>query len=213
MLSRNPIRRFAFLVAFGLVSAGSSPIIPMIHAEQDARFRLAIVGLVHSHGWSHLRTMAKNSGIEVVGIADANADLRELAAKALPGVALYDDYRNLLDEKKPQRVWSFVENDRHLEITQACAARGIHVIFEKPMAATYQPARQMMDIAKKNRIQLMINYQMAWWPTNYAAYDFARSGDIGKVRRVRSIIGHGGPAPGDANDARGRRFWTWLNDE
>jgi predicted dehydrogenase len=52
------------------------------------------------------------------------------------------DYVKLLDEKKPEAVWAFVENDRHLEITKLCAARGIHLMFEKPMAATYDQARK-----------------------------------------------------------------------
>lgn len=213
MFSTKLIRRGVFLAAFGLLIAAGYPVLSEVHGQQGARFRIAIVGLVHSHAWGHLREMAKNSSVEVVGVADPNADLRDLAAKELPGVNFYEDYRKLLDERKPEGVWSFVENDRHLEITQACASRGIHLIFEKPMAATYEQARQMMEIAKKGRIQVMINYQMAWWPANYAAYDFARKGDIGKVWRVRSIIGHGGPAPRDASDVRGQRFWSWLNDE
>ncbi len=212
MFSAHIVRRLALLAAASLFMAGGVPYTRQARS-QNARFRMAVLGLVHSHAWGPLRNMAKNAGIEVVGIADPNADLRELAAKELPGVPLYDDYRKLLDEKKPEGVWSFVENDRHLEITQACDSRGIHVIFEKPMAATWSQARQMRDIAQKSKIQLMVNYQMAWWPTNYAAYNFARSGDIGKVWRVRSVIGHGGPAPRDASDVRGQRFWSWLNDE
>jgi predicted dehydrogenase len=174
---------------------------------------MAVIGLVHSHAWGHLRNMAKNPAVELAGIADPNADLRELAAKDAPGVPLYDNYLKLLDEKKPQAVWAFVENDRHVEITQACAARGVHLIFEKPIAASYAHARQILDIARKSGIKLMINYQMAWWPANYTAYNLAKGGELGKVWRVRTIIGHGGPAPRDPNDARGQRFWAWLNDE
>jgi predicted dehydrogenase len=87
------------------------------------------------------------------------------------------------------------------------------VIFEKPMAATYEQAKEMLALATRQKIKVMINYQMAWWPENFTAHDFAASGQLGKVWRVRSIIGHGGPAPRDASDTRGQRFWSWLNDE
>ncbi|HZS06012.1 MAG TPA: Gfo/Idh/MocA family oxidoreductase [Blastocatellia bacterium] len=182
-------------------------------AGDAPRFRLGIIGLVHSHAWGHLRNIAKMPGVELVGIAEPNQGLRDEAAKAAPGVPLYEDYRKLLDEKKPEGVWAFVENDRHLEIAKICAPRGIHLIFEKPMAGTFEQAKEMLSLATKHKIKLMTNYQMAWWPENYSAYDFARSGEIGKVWRVRSIIGHGGPAPNDPNDARGQAFWKWLNDE
>jgi predicted dehydrogenase len=201
----------AFLL-FG-VFAAIPPAPSAGRAVQEQRFRIAIVGLVHSHAWGHLRSMAGNTQIELVGMAEPNVALRESAAKEAPGVPLYEDYHRMLDEKKPEAVWAFVENDRHLELTRECASHGIHVIFEKPMAATYSQALQMLDVARKNNIKLMINYQMAWWPNNYAAFHAAKSGELGKVWRVRTIIGHGGPAPRDASDVRGQVFWSWLNDE
>ena len=192
-----------------LTMPGSS----VARTQVNPRFRIAIVGLVHSHAWGHLRNIVRLQNAELVAIADSVADLRELAARDAPGVAMYDDYRKMLDEKKPEAVWSFVENDRHLEITRECAIRAIHVIFEKPMAATLAQAREMLTLARKHKIKLMVNYQMAWWPENYTAHSLADSGELGKVWRVRTIIGHGGPAPSNPNDKRGQHFWAWLNDE
>lgn len=185
------------------------------HAQTNnpPRFRMAIIGLVHSHAWGHLRNMARMSNVELVGIAEPSAVLRDEAAKVAPDAPLYDDYRKLLDEKKPEAVWAFVENDRHLEIAKVCAPRGVHLIYEKPLAATYSQAKEMLALARRHKIKLMTNYQMAWWPENYSAYDFAQSGGIGRVWRVRSIIGHGGPAPRNPSDLRGQEFWKWLNDE
>jgi len=207
------ITTLLFFAAIAVLLIASTFVSPSARAGQEQRFRIAIVGLVHSHAWGHLRNIARMPSVELVGIVDSIADLRELASREAPGVPLYEDYRKLLDEKKPEGVWSFVENDRHLEITRACAARGIHVIFEKPMAATYDQAREMLSLAQKHNIKLMINYQMAWWPENYTTYELAQSGELGKVWRVRAIIGHGGPAPRNPDDVRGKHFWTWLNDE
>jgi len=217
MTHRFIIRRLPLLlslsIALAFIAATLIPPKAKARAGDEPRFRLAIIGVIHSHAWGHLRNIAKMPGVELVGIADSVADLREEAAKAAPGVAIYEDYRKLLDEKKPEAVWSFVENDRHLEITKVCAPRGIHLIFEKPMAATYEQAKEMLALAQKHNIKLMINYQMAWWPENYTAHDLAASGELGKVWRVRSVIGHGGPDPKNPNDKRGKYFWSWLNDE
>ncbi|MEP7271003.1 MAG: Gfo/Idh/MocA family oxidoreductase [Acidobacteriota bacterium] len=219
MSTRPGIHRRTLYGVTLLLILGTLPLLVPIRttrAQQGAspaKFRLAIVGVIHSHAWGHLRNIAKMEGIELVGISDQVAALREEAGKAAPGIPIYDDYRKLLDEKKPEAVWAFVENDRHLEITKACATRGIHLMFEKPMAATYDQAKEMLALARKHDIKLMINYQMAWWPENYSGYDVAQSGKLGKVWRVRTIIGHGGPAPRNASDVRGQNFWTWLNDE
>jgi predicted dehydrogenase len=99
-------------------------------------YRIAIVGLVHSHVWGYLDQMAKGEApAKLVAIAEPNQELVAEAKKATgDGVAYYDDYKKMLDAAKPDIVWAFVENNRHLEIAEACVPRKIQVIFEKPRA-------------------------------------------------------------------------------
>ena len=211
--------RFLLAVCFCLIAAtmnapaDSAKSTAKPNGPADKPVRVAIVGFVHGHGVGILRELVKNADIEVVGIADPNQDIRDAAAKLAPGVPLFDDYHKLLDQKKPDVAWSFVPNNRHLEVTLECAKRGINVVFEKPMAASFDQARQMLQLAREHHIKLMINYQMAWWPENYTAHDLAESGELGKVWRVRAVVGHGGPANDDPSDRVSQRFWEWLNDE
>jgi predicted dehydrogenase len=115
----------------------------------------------------------------------------------------------MIEETKPDVVWAFVENNRHLEIVQACAPRKIHVLFEKPLASTYKDALAIQNLARKHGIQVMTNYQMAWWPANYAAKQQADSGAIGQVYRLRGVVGHGGPG---GPTGLGKYFFQWLTD-
>jgi predicted dehydrogenase len=106
-------------------------------------------------------------------------------------------------------VWAFVENNRHLEIAKVCAERHINIIFEKPLAATYEQAKQIKALAEKYNVLVMTNYQMAWWPTNYVAKAAADRGDIGKVWRLHGIVGHSGPG---SEGVRNKYFFAWLTD-
>ncbi len=179
-----------------------------ILAAQDTR--IAVVGLVHSHVWGHLSRMIKGETAKLVGIAEPNAELQAEAKKMGAADSLiFTDYKKMLDETKPQVVWAFVENSRHLEIVEACAPRKIHVMFEKPLAATYKQSQAIRALASKHGIHVLTNYQMAWWPANYAAKKIADSGELGKVWRVRGIVGHGGPG---SNGARNKYFFAWLTD-
>src|SRR6185312_4768487 len=84
--------------------------------------KIAIIGLVHAHVWGHLRQILKDNKIQVVRIAEPNTALVAEAKKM--GAAdnlFYSDYHKMLSDKKPDIVWAFVENNRHLEIAQACA--------------------------------------------------------------------------------------------
>ncbi|MFB3902141.1 MAG: Gfo/Idh/MocA family protein [Acidobacteriota bacterium] len=199
-----------WLVALGAIVGMPA----FVHAaENRSDFKMAVVGLAHAHAWPHLRSIAQRTDLRLVGVADESEVLRSEAAKEAPRATLYSDYTKLLEEEKPDAVWSFVESDRHVEITQACARKGVHLIFEKPMASTLDQARRMADLVKKHGILLMINYQMAWWPANSTAYEIAKSGQLGRVWRVHGIIGHGGPGPRGPEDHRRQAFWAWLNDE
>jgi predicted dehydrogenase len=172
-------------------------------------YRIAVIGLVHSHVWGHLPQMIKGDIAKLVAIAEPNHELLDEAKKAGANVPFYDDYNKMLDEQKPDIVWAFVENNRHLEIAKACATRKINVMFEKPLASTYKDAAAIRDLAGKYNVKVMTNYQMAWWPSNYVAHKEAASGSIGKVWRLHGIVGHGGPG---SQGVRNKYFFDWLTD-
>jgi len=172
-------------------------------------YKIAVIGLVHSHYGGYLPRMAQSQQVKLVGIAETIPDLiAEAKKRGAADVPFFDDYKRMLDETKPDIVWAFVENNRHLEILKECAPRHINVIYEKPLASTYKDALAMADLARKHGIQVMCNYQMAWWPSNYAAKKQADAGAVGQVWRLRGVVGHGGPGSGGT----GKYFFDWLTD-
>jgi predicted dehydrogenase len=82
-------------------------------------------------------------------------------------------------------------------------------MFEKPLAASYKQAVAIRALARKHGIQVLTNYQMAWWPANYAAKKLVEADELGKVWRVRGVVGHGGPG---STGARNQYFFAWLTD-
>jgi predicted dehydrogenase len=175
-----------------------------------AESTIAVVGLVHSHVWGHLSKMTSNQPARLVGVAETIPDLiAEAKRRGVRDDLIHADWRKMLEEKKPLIVWAFVENNRHLEIIEFCAPRKIHVMFEKPLASTYKDSLAIRNLARKHGIQVLTNYQMAWWPSNYVAKKLADSGALGEIFRVRGIVGHGGPGgPTGLN----KYFFDWLTD-
>lgn len=183
--------------------------IPLL-AQESPKYKIAVVGLVHSHVWGHLAVMAQGKSSTLVGVSEPNPDLVAEAEKAgIPSNLFFDDYKKMLDETKPDIVWAFVENNRHLEIAKECAPRHINLIFEKPLASTYAEAKQIQALANKYNIRVMTNYQMAWWPTNYVAKKAVENGEIGTIYRLHGVVGHGGPG---SEGARSKYFFDWLTD-
>ena len=87
-------------------------------------YRIAVIGLVHSHVWGHLRTMVEGKTATLVGLAEPNQELVAEAKKSgVPENLIFSDYRQMLDKVKPDIVWAFVENNRHLEIARRRSAK------------------------------------------------------------------------------------------
>jgi predicted dehydrogenase len=179
-------------------------------AREPAKYKIAVIGLVHSHVWGHLATMVEGKTATLVGVSEPNPELVAEAKKAgVPDNLFYPDYKKMLDEVKPDIVWAFVENNRHLEVAKECAPRHVNLIFEKPTASSFADAKQIQALAQKYNIRVMTNYQMAWWPSNYVAKDAVDRGDIGTVYRLHGVVGHGGPG---SDNVRNKVFFDWLTD-
>ena len=173
-------------------------------------YKIAVIGLIHAHEGTYVPRMVHSDQVKLVGIAESIPELVNLAKErqGAKDVPFFDDYRKMLDETKPDFVWAFVENNRHLEILKECAPRHIHVIYEKPLASTYKDALAMVELARKYNVKVMCNYQMAWWPANQLARAEVEKGVIGRTWRLRGIVGHGGPG----STGTGKYFFDWLTD-
>ncbi len=183
-------------------------LLPAVAIAADA-VRVGFVGLRHGHAWRQLADISTIDEAEFVGVAESIEGLVEEAKKVQPNAHYASDYRQFVKDQKPQIVWAFVENNRHLEIVEFLAPLGVHVIFEKPLASIYADAVQIQNLATKHGIKVMTNYQMAWWPTNHAQKRAVAAGEIGDVWRLHGVVGNGGPAP---RDLRRRVFFDWLTD-
>src|SRR6266487_4646009 len=108
----------------------------------EAKTRVAIIGLDHDHVWGLLKDLAAEPDAELVGIADAHAELVNRAKSRVPAnVKFYSDYIQMLDDAKPDAVIVTTENDLHLAILRECAKRHIHYSTEKPMATNAADTR------------------------------------------------------------------------
>jgi predicted dehydrogenase len=204
---REPVSKAIVLLALCLAT-------PLVAEAAPAReYKIAFIGLRHHITWTYVAQIAKGQAgpVKLVGIAETEPDLiAEAKRRGATDVPVYADYNKMLDETRPDIVWGFLENNRHLEVMRACAPRKIHVIYQKPLSATYKDALAIRDLARKHGIQVLVNYDMAFYPTTFAAKAKADSGEIGPIWRMHGRVGHVGPNSKDA--AIGQFFFRWLTD-
>jgi predicted dehydrogenase len=133
--------------------------VPSVTDAQQQPLRLAVAGL--SHGHAPMILGRKDRGdVQVVGVYEPQRDVAERYAKryGLPPTIFFIDLGKMLDEVKPEAIAAFGTTFDHLAVVQACAPRGIHVMVEKPLAASLEHALQIEALAKKHRIHVLTNY-------------------------------------------------------
>jgi predicted dehydrogenase len=169
------------------------------------KYRVGIIGHTgrgnYGHGidtvWSSFKDRC-----EVVAVADADEKGRAEAVKRVQAPKAYADYRQMLDEAKPQIVaigprWL----DQHRDMVLAAAQRGMHIYMEKPMCRTLAEADEMVAACEKHDVKLALAHQTRYSPRLQTAKDLIESGQLGTLLELR---GRG------KEDARGGGEDLWV---
>lgn len=172
-------------------------------------YRVAVLSLVHDHIWGELRAWQNLPNAEIVAAADVNADLRERFASRVPGAKVYESWQELLEKEQDLDVVQIAsENNQHAPLVEAAAARGLHIIVEKPMAATLEQARRMHKAVQSAGVKLLVNWPTAWNPAWQEMERRLLAGEIGQIRYLKYRSAHNGPREIGCDP----HFVEWLYD-
>lgn len=180
------------------------------HAQEKPPVHIAIIGLSHDHAFGFIPRFKDRTDAVLAGIVETNTDLIQRYSKQfhLDPALFYPSVEALLAKTNVQAAAAFGNVLEHLQVVKAFAPHGIDVMMEKPFALNLKQAREMADAAKKNDIQLVVNYETTWYPGNQAAYEIVRQGQIGDLRKIVVHDGHSGPKEIGCST----NFLNWLTD-
>jgi len=106
----------------------------------------------------------------------------------------YTDYREMLEKEKPDFVDIITPPPTHLEMCKIAADLGIHVICQKPLAPTFDEAKQIVDYAEKAGIRFMVHENWRFQPWYREIKKLLDTGVVGdKIHSIyfRSRMGDG----------------------
>ncbi len=183
-----------------------------VQAQNDKPpVRFAMVGLEHDHARSFIPLAMKSQAMQLVGIIEPRADLKERYGKLfnLDTNLFFPSLEALLAKTNIQAVTTFTSTFDHLKVVEMCAPKGIHVMMEKPLAVNLKAAQAIEAAAKKGGIQIMVNYETTWSAGNQAAYGLIHEEHaLGDLRKIVVHDGHRGPKEIGCSEA----FLAWLTD-
>ena len=95
---------------------------------------------------------------------------------------LYTDLEEMLNKEKLDFVITALPTYVHEKIAVQVMERGIHVFSEKPMAISPEQAQNMIDVAKKNNVKLMIGQCLRYFPSYRALKELIDTKEYGEVK-------------------------------
>ena len=172
--------------------------------------KVAVAGTDHGHATWILGYKDKTQ-IQLAGVYEKDTALANRQAKryGFSPAIIYTDLGKMLYAVKPEAVLAFGSIYSHLEVVEACAPRGIHVMVEKPLAVSWAHARRMDSLARKYNIHLLTNYETSWYPS--VAKTFQLTLDSNYAGRIRKTVIHDGHS-GPKEIGCGPEFLAWLTD-
>lgn len=159
------------------------------------KWRVAGINFDHMHMGDNLRMAFEHPNVEIVGICDEKPERMAdaIATFNLEPAKVFTDYHECLEETEPDIVLLCPATARHGEWTEKVAPYGVHIIMEKPFAASLIEADAMMQMMACTRKRLAINWPLAWYPPHVTTKRLIDAGTIGDVIEVHYYDGNRGP--------------------
>ena len=157
-------------------------------------YRVGVACMSHDHVWGELHHWKNLPNVELVAGGDDEPELLEQLQKEFGVKKLYSSFQEMIAKEELDIIQAAGGNSEGADIVEAAVAKGLHVISEKPMAATLAQAERMKSAAEKAGTALLINWPTAWSALWKELERRALAGDIGEIRYVKYRSAHSGPA-------------------
>lgn len=124
------------------------------HRHHPDPIRVGVIG-VGNMGQHHTRVLSLLKDVELVGVSDVNVE-RGLDTASKYRVRFFEDYRDLLPHV--DAVCIAVPTRLHYAVGMACLDAGVHVLIEKPIAASIAEAESLVNAAAASHRILQVGH-------------------------------------------------------
>lgn len=155
----------------------------------ERKVKVALVGCGQIAD-AHLQEIHKIPCADLVAVCDAYADLaRQASARfGVPGV--YGDLERMLEAVRPHVLHVTTPPHTHREIALRALAAGVHVYVEKPFAVDLAEAEEVLRSALAHGRLVCVGHDQLFDPIWEECRRLSRSGELGRVVHVDSVLGY-----------------------
>ncbi len=148
--------------------------------------RIVKVGVVGCGYWGPnlVRNLRQAPDCQLKVVCDASESRLAHMHRLYPEVAVTRRYEDLLQDPELDAVVIATPVRFHYEMAKAALSLGKHVFIEKPIARTGAEAQELVDLAHKQGLILMVGHTFLFSPAVRRMKEIIEAGDIGQVQYI-----------------------------
>ena len=147
--------------------------------SQKSKLKAAVIG-VGSIGKHHARNYKELTTTDLVAIADIDEKLGKTLAKTY-GAKYYKNHQELLKKEKPDIVTISVPTKWHHTVALDAIAAGSNLLVEKPISATLQEAKELIEAAAKKGVKFTVGHIERFNPAVLKLKELIDKGKLGTL--------------------------------
>ena len=128
-----------------------------------------------------VRNLMNLEGVEVLAIADSNAGARKRANRACPGIRITSNASDVIGSTEIDAVAVITPVWTHYDLTKQALEQGKHVFVEKPFTSTSAQGEELIDLAQRKNLTLMVDHTFLFTPSVVKISELINEGTLGKL--------------------------------
>lgn len=136
----------------------------------------------------HLKILTRLPQVEVIALAETDAERREKASRMAPKAIAFDNYQDLLAMRDLDAVVICLPPSLHADATIAALEKSKHVYLEKPFAMNLNEGKRILQAWQKTGVVGMMGFNYRRNRLYQATRECIQSGKLGSLISVRSVF-------------------------
>jgi len=149
------------------------------------KVRVGIIGFGRM-GLTHYSIINTHPAVEMTAIADTSSTMLNMIKKYLPGVKMFEDYKDLLTSGLVDAVIVCTPSFLHHPVCKQACENGISVFCEKPFTTDPKLAYELADMFEVKGLVNQVGYVNRFDPVWMKVKEYLQKGIIGRVTHVNA---------------------------
>lgn len=132
------------------------------------------------------RNVVQNSPFDLLYVCDQDQQRLNLLKKNYPFVKTSNNYKEVILDKNVDCVIVATNPASHYEISKLALENNKHVLVEKPMATNIEHAEDLINLAKKKNLTLMVDHTFLYNGVVKSMKEIVDSGNFGRINYIDS---------------------------